>query len=125
MPADKYRDWIKTADEDLQTIQAVLALRDVPWRVIAYHAQQAAEKYLKAFLISRGWRLKKVHDLVELNAEANAFAPSLVIIDADCADLNGFIQVGRYPISTVTESDARDAAAAAERIRTEILKLLP
>jgi HEPN domain-containing protein len=125
MPADRHREWVKTAEEDLQTIQAVLILQDVPWRVVAYHAQQAAEKYLKAFLISRGWRLKKTHDLVELNAEAKAFVPELAVLDGECANLNGFIQAGRYPISIVTETDARMAVVAAERIRTEILKLLP
>jgi HEPN domain-containing protein len=31
-----------------------LAAERKPWTMIAYHAEQAAEKYLKAFLIQNG-----------------------------------------------------------------------
>lgn len=33
-------------------------------------AQQAAEKYLKGYLLSRGWKLQKTHDLELLVSEA-------------------------------------------------------
>jgi HEPN domain-containing protein len=37
--------------------------------------QQASEKYVKGYLISRGWRLRKTHDLVELLDTAGEYNP--------------------------------------------------
>lgn len=41
--------------------------------VILFHIQQAVEKYLKAFLIFKGWELKKIHDIELLLTEAMNF----------------------------------------------------
>ncbi|MBX5491740.1 MAG: HEPN domain-containing protein [Chloroflexi bacterium] len=49
-----------------------LALASVPlppggfYEDLCYHAQQAAEKALKALYIRRGWPFRRVHDLGEL-----------------------------------------------------------
>lgn len=41
----KVNQWLKFADEDLQLAERGLKLkRNVPYRLIAYHAQQCAEK---------------------------------------------------------------------------------
>ena len=32
----------------------------------AFHLQQALEKYLKGYLIGKGWKLERVHDLEDL-----------------------------------------------------------
>ena len=42
--------WIKKADADLRVAKELLDLNEEPW-VITFHAQQAIEKYLKAYLI--------------------------------------------------------------------------
>ncbi|MBI2304150.1 MAG: HEPN domain-containing protein [Chloroflexi bacterium] len=58
-------EWLARGDNDVQT--ARLAFRaSAPTGTIAILIQQAAEKYLKGYLLSRGWRLKKTHDLREL-----------------------------------------------------------
>ena len=42
--------WIEIAEEDLLLANHAFTLKsNVPYRLIAYHAQQCAEKYLKAF----------------------------------------------------------------------------
>lgn len=51
----KAREWTRSADEDLRLARHGLSLKSAcPYRLIAYHAQQCAEKYLKAFLVSEG-----------------------------------------------------------------------
>jgi HEPN domain-containing protein len=40
-----------------------------------FFLQQALEKYLKAYLLRRRWKLKKVHTLQSLLDEASVFAP--------------------------------------------------
>lgn len=39
--------------------------------IILFHAQQAAEKYIKAVLVLRGIIFRRTHDLVELNELAS------------------------------------------------------
>ncbi len=46
--------WIEIAEKDLILANHAFTLSsNVPYRLICYHAQQCAEKYLKAFLVSR------------------------------------------------------------------------
>ena len=37
--------------------------------------QEAVERYVKGYLIAKGWKLKRVHDLKVLVRDAAAFAP--------------------------------------------------
>ncbi|MGD2248907.1 MAG: HEPN domain-containing protein, partial [Candidatus Methanofastidiosia archaeon] len=41
--------------------------------VVLFHIQQAVEKYLKGYLIYKGWKLKKIHDIETLIIEAVKF----------------------------------------------------
>jgi HEPN domain-containing protein len=60
-------DWILLADRDLKTAEIIIK-DDYPLNnIIAFHCQQAIEKYLKAFLIENDVPLKKTHDLIKLN----------------------------------------------------------
>jgi HEPN domain-containing protein len=53
--------WFKRGDIDLKS--AKILLREGALEVAAFHIQQSLEKYLKGFLLSKGWRLRKVHEL--------------------------------------------------------------
>jgi len=48
----KVRVWVTHADDDLRIALHTLTLLDkCPYHLVAYHAQQCAEKYLKAYLV--------------------------------------------------------------------------
>jgi HEPN domain-containing protein len=48
------REWIRLGDHDLREAQRASAEPDDPaFEIACFHAQQAVEKYLKAFLCSR------------------------------------------------------------------------
>ena len=64
-----WRSWVAKAENDLLCIRNNLSAEHVPWDVVCYHAQQAAEKMLKAFLASRGRAPRKTHDLIALLGE--------------------------------------------------------
>lgn len=73
------KDWFKKGEVDLQTVEILLA-HGGDLEIAAMHVQQAIEKFLKGHLLSKGWKLKKTHDLVELldyaveyNSELNDF----------------------------------------------------
>ena len=59
----KVRAWVTCANEDLRVAQHTLTLpNQCPYRVVAYHAQQCVEKYLKAYLVLRGTDFPYTHN---------------------------------------------------------------
>jgi len=58
-------EWIRKAETDLRVAKKLLELNEENW-VIAYHLEQAAEKYLKAFLVAKKRKFMKTHDIKEL-----------------------------------------------------------
>lgn len=63
----EFEKWFKKAEGDLMIIQNIVLLPDSPYDLCCFHAQQASEKYLKAYLIAKHIDFPKTHDLVELN----------------------------------------------------------
>ena len=65
MSADQH-DWLNCALADLRVAQLLEGDVDVPDRIVCFHAQQAAEKALKAALVATGTPFRKTHDVVVL-----------------------------------------------------------
>lgn len=65
----KAEEWLKKARHDLDALQDVLKGSAHP-DVAGVLLQQGVEKYLKGYLIGKGWRLIKTHDLKQLLDEA-------------------------------------------------------
>jgi HEPN domain-containing protein len=121
-----FRTWARRAEMDWKAIPLLSQAAEPQWENAAFHAQQCAEKYLKAFLISKNWQIKKIHDLTELLADCVEHDGKLGALAPDCALLTPFVMSGRYPgPRSWTTSECETAFAAAGRIRTEILKRLP
>ena len=60
----RVRKWIQFADEDLRLAEHALKLSSgCPYRLIAYHAQQCAEKYIKSFLVFHEIEFPYTHNL--------------------------------------------------------------
>lgn len=58
--------WIMKADNDLKLAIKELNSGDPITDMICFHCQQAVEKYLKAFLVSKNKEFRKTHDISEL-----------------------------------------------------------
>jgi HEPN domain-containing protein len=125
-PASQFQTWVAKAEEDRLCIANNLAASSVPWSVICFHAQQAAEKYLKALLISRGTRVERTHDLEFLLEECRKHDATLSVLLADCQALSSYAVDSRYPdvLGGDIEKIARDAVAMCDRICLEIKKRL-
>ena len=54
-------DWLRIAEKDLGRIEQLLDVQDP--EAAGFYLQQAVEKFLKAYLISQGWKLQRTHDL--------------------------------------------------------------
>ena len=57
-------DWLRIAEKDLQRVPRLLSTDDP--EAAGFYLQQAVEKFLKAFLLSKGWQLQRIHNLEAL-----------------------------------------------------------
>lgn len=113
--------WLERADEDLEAIRLMLAPDRVPWGPVCFHAQQAAEKYLKALLIQRGQHPDRTHDLRQLLESSRQLGYALAGIHDDCVLLSNYAVEARYPDERMsrpgpTPPEGQAAVAACHRI---------
>lgn len=125
-PESLHQAWLAKADNDVLNIENNIAAERVLWDTVCFHAQQATEKTLKAFLVFRRQPLQRTHNLVALLAACAALNPSLVDLEADCRDLTYFAVEGRYPEQLLEPGERRGRAmvAAMRRVRAHVLPLL-
>jgi len=128
MPSEKVSVWIRKAENDLLAVDNNLAASRVPYDVVCYHCQQAAEKYLKALLVSLGVQPSRTHDLLALLQETRAYLATAPAdeIERACVVLNPYAIEVRYPDdqSNPTAEDAAEARQAAEAVRVWIRKVV-
>jgi len=103
-------EWIEKAEGDFATMQRESRARKNPnYDAICFHAQQCAEKYLKARLSEAGISFGKVHDLVALLDQALAVQPDWEVFREDLAYLSDFAVSFRYPGESANKESALDA----------------
>lgn len=124
---DPARRWLAKAENDLLNIRNNLHAALIPWDTVCFHAQQAAEKYLKAFLVAQEILPPRSHDLIALLALCTDFTPELAALETHCRRLTYFGTASRYPddIYEPDEEDGRQAFAASLHIQQLILAHLP
>lgn len=126
-PESAHRAWLVKAEHDLLNVENNLAASRVPWDTVCFHAQQAAEKVLKALLVYHGERPPHTHDLVALLTRCVDAGADLGDLEEDCRNLTFFAVSARYPddLYEPDEADGRSMTAAAYRVRDRVLALLP
>ena len=122
-----YASRLAKAEHDLLNIQNNLSAEQIPWDTVCFHAQQAAEKCLKAFLIYHGRPFSRTHDLVALLASCVEIEPTLGRLQDDCRRLNYYGVAARYPddLYEPGERDGREMFAAAQRVKARVGACLP
>jgi HEPN domain-containing protein len=97
------QDWFLLAAERLSAADVLYAQSGSTYSGIEI-LQEAVERYLKGFLIAKGWHLRKVHDLTFLNDEAKNFDAQFDKFDDLCESLTEQYWAQHYPggdLSTV------------------------
>ncbi|MDP3244145.1 MAG: HEPN domain-containing protein [bacterium] len=89
-------DWLKRADEDTQAAEVLLTDGGLS-NSVCFHSQQAAEKYLKAFLAFQEKHIRKVHDLVVILTLCEEIDQSFKDLRDDVSYLSKFYIETRYP----------------------------
>jgi HEPN domain-containing protein len=119
--------WFLQARIDLQAAKFLLSAEgEVLSGVACYHAQQSAEKALKAFLCAADREVEKTHDLVRLLDLCDDVSPLLRALAPEAILLTPLATQFRYPGigPNPDKALARQAIVAAERILSAADKAL-
>ena len=90
------RDWVRIAEKDFKRAEQLLKLDDAEGA--GYNLQQAVEKYMKGFLLSKGWKLKRIHDLEILLNDALKYESTLEEFRDLCQTITDYYLVDQYPL---------------------------
>jgi HEPN domain-containing protein len=114
------KEWISKGEEDYNFARANLEEGKNFFAQICFHFQQAAEKYLKAFIIASDLEFRRVHDLGLLLKVCSAKDTSFEDLRETCEFLSAFYIEARYPVhwpTNFSRQEAQKAFQATERIR--------
>jgi HEPN domain-containing protein len=111
-------DWLRHAKSDLAVARDIENNPDVLPNQTAFHAQQAAEKAIKAMMIHEGIAFPLTHDLKLLvkrwTDSGRIWPPALTNVKT----LNPYAVESRYPgyIHQISSTEVRAAIEMAERV---------
>lgn len=114
-------EWVQKAEGDMNTAQREFAVQEEPNHdAVCFHAQQCAEKYLKARLVEAGLPVTRTHDLEILLNQLLPLEPELVDLLQSVRILSAMAVEVRYPGIAADEDDAAEALRSSEKIRNAI-----
>jgi HEPN domain-containing protein len=116
--------WAASAEEDFVLPRTAVRRKQPLASGACFHAQQCAEKYMKALLISKGADFPKTHDLLLLN---NLCSTNGILLEIDPKHLNTLADYAvrtRYPGNDPTAEDAKEAIELARLVRDFARKFL-
>ncbi|MEW5828042.1 MAG: HEPN domain-containing protein [Chloroflexota bacterium] len=109
--------WIAHAEDDYGSAKRLIRGKRPFLYSACFHAQQCAEKYMKALLIFKDQDFPKVHDLSTLNDLCGSAGILIGIDDILLEILSGYAVRTRYPGDEPNLEEAREAIAIAKTIR--------
>lgn len=122
---DLARGWVLKAESDLADVRRTLK-SDGPYDTACFHCQQAAEKYLKAFLAWHEKEIPRTHDIEELFLLCQPLDSSLKSLDVKPEELTDYAVEMRYDAEFWPDKEtAEKALDQVTKIREAIIRLLP
>lgn len=91
------REWLRFAHSDLNLAMKVRGDPDILPHTIAFHAQQAVEKAIKAMLIHARIRFPFTHDLAQLFELYRGAQHSVPVASTELEELTPYAGHRRYP----------------------------
>lgn len=117
-------EWLKKAEDDRLFAQAIMQDENAPPSGVCFHAQQMAEKLLKAFIVYHSQRYPRIHPVDALWELCYKLDVGFQKVKEEAAFLTKFYIETRYPgdYPDFTKDDAQKAYDAALRIKEFVLK---
>ena len=97
MDKELVAEWFKFASNDVDTVLLLKEMRPQHREIICYHCEQAVEKYLKGFLVSKNQMPPKTHDLTQLCNLCLKYDNNFSSLLSNCNYLTAFSVQPRYP----------------------------
>ena len=121
------RQWLRKGLADLAAARHLLSGGAELSYGAAFHAQQAAEKFLKAALVWHQVEFPKTHDMSRLVDLVHTADPPLADLTREATALTPYGVEARYPgdLAEPDPEEARQAVALTERVREAVLQHLP
>lgn len=120
------REWIDKADHDLGSAKLIFLHIPEYFDTIAFHCQQATEKYLKAMLVFYGVEFQRTHNLVYLLEllSQNIFLSEEIYDKAIL--LNGYSVQIRYPNKNIylTKEELKSSITIAQEFRDLAIRIV-
>jgi HEPN domain-containing protein len=112
------QEWIDKAEGDWHAAHQLYRARKHPnYDAACFHAQQSAEKYLKARLEEAAIAFNKTHNLLNLLTLSLQVEPLWTILQPYLNALNVYSVDFRYPGKSATKADAKDAINNCKEVR--------
>jgi len=112
-------EWVSKAEGDFATLERECRARRRPNHDAAcFHAQQCAEKYLKARLVVADLPVPKIHNLTALLDRVLPVEPLWEVFRPTLAYLSVFAVAARYPGDSLERHDALEALRCCKSFRT-------
>jgi len=111
-------EWVTKAEGDYATARRELRARKQPnFDAVCFHAQQCAEKYLKALLQERHLPIPRTHNLEALAKPLLTERASLKTVAAALRTLGTYAVETRYPGKSADRALAKEALGLCVNIR--------
>jgi len=127
MSVESAKKWILKAENDLKIAKDKITMENPATDAICFHAQQCAEKYLKAYLIFNNKEVRKTHDIAERISLCSEVDPEFSKINQiDIVSLTDYAVEVRYAEDFYFPSveEAKHAIELAEKVKNFVLKSL-
>ena len=110
-------EWVEKAEGDHRTAEREALATPPNYDAVVFHAQQCAEKYLKARLIEAEKSFPKTHDLAALLKLLLPLEPAWERLRPELDALTALGVEVRYPGLVADAEDAQEALRAARTVR--------
>ena len=118
-------EWINKAEGDWASAQREMRARNLPnFDAACFHAQQCAEKYLKARLTEASISFGKTHNLAALLNLVLPVESGWIVLQPHLNALNAYAVTYRYPGNLANKAEAKNAVKACRRVRRLIRESL-
>ena len=124
--AATYIEWLKAAEDDLTVLQSIGDNPEIT-NMSAFHAQQAVEKSIKAYLEAKDLKIPKTHKiqtLIDLSGLDFGDDELIQLLDMLYIDSRYPGDLGLMPYGKPTLEDAKVLCDFAVRIYTEIKTII-
>lgn len=121
---DFVQSWLEKAESDLRAAEVLLAAAQIDPATIAFHAQQAAEKYLKSLLVRHQVPFPRTHDIGKLLELAETVETGIEAELSTATTLTPYAVEFRYPGERLEREAARKAVHLARSVRDTVLDRL-